>query len=54
MAKRLILSIVLGIGLVAALATGCLAAELAWVATYYNVRWMVRYVLVARRLGGVR
>ncbi len=39
---------------VVALATGCLAAELALVATYYNVRWIARYVLVARRLGGVR
>jgi len=38
--------------LVAALATGCLTAELAIVAAYYNLRWMVRYRLVARRLGG--
>ncbi|HUT13303.1 MAG TPA: CDP-alcohol phosphatidyltransferase family protein [Thermoguttaceae bacterium] len=40
--------------LVLALATGYLAAELALVAIYYNVRWLVRYVLVARRLGGTR
>lgn len=40
--------------LVLALATGYLAAELALVAVYYNLRWIVRYVLVARRLGGVR
>lgn len=40
--------------LVLALATGYLAVELAWVAVYYNLRWLVRYGLVARRLGGVR
>lgn len=40
--------------LVLALAGGWLAAELALVAVYYNLRWMVRYVLVARRLGGAR
>ena len=40
--------------LVAALLTGWLAAELILVAVYYNLRWMARYVLVARRLGGVR
>ncbi len=40
--------------LVLALATGYLAAELALVAVYYNLRWLVRYALVARRLGGVR
>jgi len=40
--------------LVAALLTGYLATELALVAAYYNVRWLVRYVLVARRLGGSR
>lgn len=39
---------------VLALVTGCLAAELAVVAAYYNLRWAVRYGLVARRLGGVR
>jgi len=38
--------------LAAALLTGWLSAELAIVACYYNVRWIVRYVLVARRLGG--
>jgi len=38
--------------LVAALATGWLTPELAIVAIYYNVRWMARYGLVARRLGG--
>ncbi len=40
--------------LVVALATGYLAAELALVAAYYNLRWIVRYALVARRLGGMR
>jgi phosphatidylglycerophosphate synthase len=40
--------------LVLALATGLLAAELALVAAYYNLRWIVRYGLVARRLGGMR
>ena len=40
--------------LAAALATGWLAAELAFVAAYYNFRWIVRYGLVARRLGGAR
>ena len=29
-------------------------AELAIVAVYYNLRWIARYVLVARRLGGSR
>ena len=38
--------------LAAALLTGWLTAELAVVAVYYNVRWMARYVLVARREGG--
>jgi len=38
--------------LAAALLTGWLSAELAIVAAYYNVRWITRYVLVARRLGG--
>jgi phosphatidylglycerophosphate synthase len=38
--------------LVGAMACGWLAAELAFVAAYYNFRWLVRYVLVARRLGG--
>ncbi len=38
--------------LAAALLTGWLSAELAIVAAYYNVRWVTRYVLVARRLGG--
>ena len=36
-----------------ALATGLLAAELALVAAYYNLRWVVRYGLVARRLNRV-
>jgi len=40
--------------LAAALMSGWLAAELVLVAVYYNLRWMVRYALVARRLGGVR
>ncbi len=39
--------------LAAALATGWLTAELAVVAIYYNARWIVRYGLVARRLGGM-
>ena len=34
--------------------TGWLGAELAVVAVYYNLRWIARYVLVARRLGRVR
>ena len=38
--------------LAAALVTGWLSAELAIVAAYYHVRWITRYVLVARRLGG--
>jgi len=37
-----------------ALMTGWLTVELALVAVYYNARWMVRYALVARRLGGVQ
>lgn len=40
--------------LLAALATGYLTPELALVAVYYNLRWIVRYGLVARRLGGRR
>ena len=40
--------------LAAALLTGFLTAELACVAVYYNLRWVVRYFLVARRLGGAR
>ena len=39
--------------LLAALCTGWLTAELALIAIYYNIRWIVRYALVARRLGGV-
>lgn len=35
--------------LVAALLTGWLTAELALVAIYYNLRWITRYPLVARR-----
>ena len=41
------------LALALALAGGWLTAELALVAVYYNMRWMVRYVLVARRLGGL-
>jgi phosphatidylglycerophosphate synthase len=37
--------------LAAAMCTGWLWAELAIVAGYYNLRWVARYVLVARRLG---
>jgi phosphatidylglycerophosphate synthase len=40
--------------LAAALLTGWLTAELAAVAIYYNLRWIVRYRLVARRMGGDR
>lgn len=40
--------------LVVALAGGWLAAELAMVAVYYNLRWIVRYALVLRRLEGAR
>jgi len=40
--------------LVLALATGYLTAELAFVAVYYNLRWIARHALVARRLGGDR
>jgi hypothetical protein len=36
--------------LILALATGYLRTELAVVAVYYNLRWLVRYGLVARRL----
>ena len=38
--------------LAAALATGWLGVELWIVAVYYNLRWLTRYALVARRLGG--
>jgi len=37
-----------------ALATGYLTAELVFVAVYYNLRWMARHLLLARRLGGSR
>ena len=40
--------------LAGAMACGLLAAELAFVAVYYNFRWLARYALVARRLGGLR
>lgn len=40
--------------LIAAMLTGWLVAELAFVAVYYNLRWMVRYLLVARRLRGAQ
>jgi phosphatidylglycerophosphate synthase len=36
--------------LLLALVSGCLTAELAVVAAYYNFRWLVRYPLVCRRL----
>ena len=39
--------------LAACLLSGWLIVELAVVAVYYNLRWIARYVLVARRLGGV-
>ena len=38
--------------LIAAMATGLMTVELAIVAAYYNLRWIVRFGLVARRLGG--
>ncbi|MBN1590334.1 MAG: CDP-alcohol phosphatidyltransferase family protein [Pirellulales bacterium] len=38
--------------LLVALVTGYLTTELALVAAYYNLRWIARYALVARRLGG--
>ncbi|MHB8897222.1 MAG: CDP-alcohol phosphatidyltransferase family protein [Thermoguttaceae bacterium] len=38
--------------LVAALVTGLVTVELAWIAAYYNFRWLARYGLTARRLGG--
>jgi CDP-diacylglycerol--glycerol-3-phosphate 3-phosphatidyltransferase len=37
---------------VLATASGQFTAELAFVAAYYNLRWLARYALVARRLGG--
>lgn len=37
--------------LIVALAGGWFTAELALIACYYNVRWIARYWLVARRLG---
>ncbi|MBX3411968.1 MAG: CDP-alcohol phosphatidyltransferase family protein [Pirellulales bacterium] len=40
--------------LIAALATGWLSTELLVVAVYYNLRWIARYALVARRLLGSR
>lgn len=40
--------------LVVMLLCGWFTAELAVVAVYYNLRWMVRYPLAARRLGGGR
>lgn len=40
--------------LAGAIAGGWLVAELALVALYYNLRWIVRYALVARRWGGLR
>ncbi len=38
--------------LLAALLSGWLTAELALIAAYYNLRWLVRCGLVARRMGG--
>ncbi len=38
--------------LAAALATGWFSVELWIVAVYYNLRWLARYALVARQLGG--
>jgi phosphatidylglycerophosphate synthase len=38
--------------LAAALATGWFSVELWIVAVYYNLRWVARYALVTRRLGG--
>jgi len=40
--------------LVVMLLLGWLTPALAIVAVYYNLRWLVRYGLVARRLGGAR
>ena len=40
--------------LAAGLLTGWFCVELGIVAAYYNLRWIARYVLVARRLGGKR
>ena len=40
--------------LILALASGWLATELAVIAVYYNLRWIARYRLAARRLGGCR
>jgi len=37
--------------LIAALLTGWWAVELALIAVYYNIRWVVRYRLVSQRLG---
>jgi phosphatidylglycerophosphate synthase len=37
--------------LAAALLTGCFATELALLALYYNLRWLLRYPIVYRRLG---
>lgn len=38
--------------LIVAVATGLLVEELAAVACYYNLRWLVRYFLVAKRMSG--
>lgn len=38
--------------LIFALLTGYLTTELALLAAYYNLRWIARYPLAARRLGG--
>ncbi len=40
--------------LIAGLATGWMTAELAFVAAYYNFRWIARFGLTARRLEGCR
>ena len=40
--------------LVVALACGLMTAELAFIAVYYNIRWIVRYGLTAQRVEGCR
>jgi len=38
--------------LVTALATGWMTIELALIALYYNLRWIIRFAIVPQRLGG--
>ena len=38
--------------LIVAVATGLIIEELAAVACYYNLRWPIRYVLLAKRMSG--